>query len=131
MTAIGELMEKLAAKAETTEPYARIVYGSDPPENGICMIQNAGYGAERHLDAAEVYRLPVLLNGKHAQQETLLEALWKIHEALTMTSDYTDLMTDDLQVMAIMTTSGPTIIGREQNNQWIAGSSFEVSFYWR
>ena len=73
----------------------------------------------------------VLLNGKHSDQQTLLDALTQIHTALTKRNDFSDFSTTDAQVLSIMTTSSPQIIGREQNNQWIAGSSFEVSFYWR
>lgn len=131
MNAINKLLEKLAEKAELTNPYANIVFGSDPPENGICMIQNAGYQAETHLNKGIIYQMPVLLNGKHTDQQTLLDTLDDIHIALTKTNDYTDLNTDELQVYAIESTALPSIIGREQNNQWIAGSSLVVEYYWR
>lgn len=131
MSFISELMDNIKTAAEATEPYASIVYGSDPPTSGICMIQGAGFPSEEHLDTGMLYRLPVLLNGKHASQETLLDALTAIHTALTKTHDYSDLTTESVQVINIATTASPSIIGREQNNQWICGSSFEVSFYWR
>ena len=128
---IGEIMDKIATAADALGLYATIVYGSDPPENGICMIQAAGAPTEKHLDANMLYRLSVLLNGKHSNQQTLLDALTQIHTMLTNRNDFSDFSTTDAQVLSIMTTSSPQIIGREQNNQWIAGSSFEVSFYWR
>lgn len=131
MSFITEILDKLAAKAETTEPYASIVYGSDPPLNGICMIQTAGAPTEEHLNTGMLYRLPVLLNGKHTDQELLLDTLTAIHTALTKTHDNSDLSTDNCQVIHVATTSAPAIIGREQNRQWIAGSSLEVYFYWR
>lgn len=128
---IGEIMDKIATAADALGLYATIVYGSDPPENGICMIQAAGAPTEKHLDANMLYRLSVLLNGKHSNQQTLLNALTSIHTMLTKRNDYNGFSTTDAQVLSIMTTASPQIIGREQNNQWIAGSSFEVSFYWR
>ena len=131
MSFISEIMDNLATAAESTGPYADIVYGSDPPENGICMIRNGGFALEDHLDTGEIYSLPVLLNGKHSSQQTVLDALTAIHTLLTKTHDHTDLSTDDAQVIAVRTTAAPSIIGREQNNQWICGSSFEVDFYWR
>lgn len=111
--------------------YASIVFGSDPPYNGICMIQGAGFPDEKHLDTGMLYRLPVLLNGKNESQELLLEDLTAIHAVLTKRNDFSELNTDEVQVVAIRTTSLPQIIGREQNKQWIAGSSLEISFYWR
>lgn len=117
--------------APTPTPSVSIVYGSDPPMNGICMIQGAGFPSEEHLNAGMLYRLPVLLNGKNASQEKILDDLTTIHVALTKTLDYTALRTESVQVLNIRTTASPSILGREQNNQWICGSSFEVSFYWR
>lgn len=128
---IGEIMDKIATAADALGLYATIVYGSDPPENGICMIQAAGAPTEKHFDTGMFYRLSVLLNGKHSNQQTLLDALTQIHTMLTKRNDYNGFSTTDAQVLSIMTTASPQIIGREQNNQWIAGSSFEVSFYWR
>ena len=124
-------MDKIATAADALGLYATIVYGSDPPENGICMIQAAGAPTEKHFDTGMLYRLSVLLNGKHSNQQTLLDALTQIHTMLTKRNDFSDFSTTGAQVLSIMTTASPQIIGREQNNQWIAGSSFEVSFYWR
>jgi hypothetical protein len=131
MSFISEILDNIADVADGLDLYADIVYGSDPPENGICMIQAAGAPTEEHLNTGMLYRLPVLLNGKHANQQTVLDALTAIHKALTKTHSYDNLGTDEVQVLSIVTTSSPQIIGREQNNQWICGSSFEVSFYWR
>lgn len=131
MNFIGEMIDRVAALAETTEPYASIVYGSDPPLNGICMIQNGGYAPETHLDKGMMYSVPVLLNGKHPNQRTVLDALTAIHEILMKHDNYNDVSTDAVQVVAITTTAAPSVIGREQNNQWICGSSFDVYFYWR
>ena len=131
MSFLSEIMDGIKAFAETTQPYAPIVYGSDPPVNGICMIQGAGFPSEEHLDTGMLYRLPVLLNGKHECQETVLEALTAIHAVLTKTLDYCVLSTEHVQILNVATTASPSIIGREQNHQWICGSSLEVAFYWR
>lgn len=128
---IDKMIQRVTDLAETLGLYAPIVYGSDPPENGICMIQNAGYPAETHLDKGYVFQLPVLLNGKHVDQYTVLGTLTSIHKLLTKRLDYADLSDEQIQVINIETTSLPAIIGREQNNQWICGSSFNISFYWR
>lgn len=128
---ISAIFKNMADAIDALGLYAKVVYGSDPPENGICMIPGAGFPSERHLNTGMVYRLPVIINGKNSSLETVVGALDAIHVALTKTNNYTNLSTDDLQVVAVTTTAGPTIIGREQNNQWICGSSVEVSFYWR
>ncbi len=131
MTFIDEMIDRVVDLAEMTEPYASIVFGSNPPLNGICMIRNGGYAPETHLNKGMMYSVPVLLNGKHENQQTVLDALTAIHEVLTKHNNYSDVSTDAIQVVAITTTAAPSVIGREQNNQWICGSSFDVSFYWR
>ena len=116
---------------DTIKPYAKVVFGSDPPKNGICMIQSSGAPTDTHLDKGMIYRVPVVLNGKNSSQQTLLDDLTMIHAELTTLLDYSGISTTDCQVVDIATTATPSIIGREQNNQWICGSSFDVSFYWR
>lgn len=129
---IGEILENIADYIDDeVKPYADVVFGSDPPVNGICMIQGAGAPTDTHLDKGMVYRLPVVLNGKNASQELVLDDLTAIHAALTRKTDYSTLSTDACQIVDIATTAAPSIIGREQDSQWICGSSFEVSFYWR
>lgn len=129
---IDGIMQNIADLIDNeVEPYAAVVFGSDPPDSGICMIQSAGAPTDTHLDKGMVYRLPVVLNGKNKSQSLLLDDLTRIHAALTKKTRYQDLSTEDCQVVNIATTASPSIIGREQNSQWICGSSFEVSFYWR
>lgn len=129
---IDGIMQNIADLIDNeVEPYASVVSGSDPPDSGICMIQGAGAPTDTHLDKGMLYRLPVVLNGKNKSQSLVLTDLTRIHEALTRKLQYQDLSTADCQVVNIATTASPSIIGREQNSQWVCGSSFEISFYWR
>ena len=129
---IDGIMQNIADYIDNTvKPYATIVFGSDPPDSGICMIQGSGAPEDTHLDKGMIYRLPVVLNGKNRDQSLLLTDLTRIHAALTTRTNYADISTADCQVVDIATSASPSIIGREQNSQWICGSSFTVSFYWR
>jgi hypothetical protein len=129
---IDGIMQNIADLIDNeVEPYASVVFGSDPPDSGICMIQGAGAPTDTHLDKGMLYRLPVVLNGKNKNQSLVLTDLTRIHEVLTRKLQYQDLSTADCQVVNIATTASPSIIGREQNSQWVCGSSFEISFYWR
>ena len=129
---IDGIMQNIADLIDNeVEPYASVVFGSDPPDSGICMIQGAGAPTDTHLDKGMLYRLPVVLNGKNKSLSLVLTDLTRIHEALTRKLQYQDLSTADCQVVNIATTASPSIIGREQNSQWVCGSSFEISFYWR
>lgn len=128
---IDGIMQSIADYIDTeVEPYASIVFGSDPPDGGICMIQGSSAPTDTHLDKGMIYRIPVVLNGKNKNQAVLLDDLTAIHKALTRKTDYSGLSTEDCQIVDIATTAAPSIIGREQNSQWICGSSFEVTIYW-
>lgn len=131
MSFYSDMMDSITDAAESTDPYASIVYGSDPPANGICMTPGPGMPSDTHLDKGMIYRLPVVLNGKNTDQRKLIDDLTAIHAALTRRLDYSDISTEDVQVVNIETTALPSIIGREQNNQWICGSSLDVVFYWK
>ena len=131
MSFFSELIDNIATEAENTEPYAKIVYGSDPPINGICMIYTGVGPSDTHLNKGMVYSLPVVLNGKNADQQLLLDDLTRIHEKLTRRTSYANISTMACQVIDIETTALPSIVGREQNKQWVCGSSFNVKFYWR
>ena len=128
---IDGVMQNIANAIDGLDLYAQVVFGSDPPSNGICMIQGPGAPVDTHLDKGMVYRLPVVLNGKNKNQLTLLTDLTRIHAELTTRRNYADLSTADCQVIDIATTAMPSIIGREQNSQWICGSSFNIKFYWK
>lgn len=129
---IGEILDNIAAYCEEElELYAPIVYGSDPPDSGIVMSQASGFPTSKHLDTGMQYTIPVVLNGKNNDQKTLLDTIESIHRLLTKTFDYSMLNTRDAQVYDISTTASPSIIGREQNRQWICGSSLDITIYWR
>lgn len=131
MSFYSKVIDNIAAAAEDTHPFASIVYGSDPPINGICMIPTSTGPISTHLNKGMVYDLPVVLNGKNADQQLLLDDLTMIHEKLTRRTSYADISTVECQVIDISTTALPSIIGREQDKQWICGSSLNVKFYWR
>ena len=131
MSFYSDLIDNIATLVEDElDLYADIVYGSDPPENGICMIPGPGAPSATFMDKGMLYSVTVLLNGKNKNQALLLDDLTAIHELLTRRLDYSDLSTEDCQMVNIETMALPSIIGREQNSQWICGSTCEVAFYW-
>ena len=131
MSFYTDFFDKMASAAEQVKPYASIVYGSDPPKNGICMYPTGGIPVNVHFDKGSIVTMPVLLNGKHEDQHLLIDTLTAIHEVLTKRLDYSDLSTEAVQITDIKSISLPVIISREQNKQWVSGSTLEVSFYWK
>lgn len=113
-------------------PEYNIVYGTNPPSNGICIIPAGGFQPDAHLDKGQVVRMDCLLNGKNADQQVVSDALWDIHSKLTKTLALEYPQSDDWQILDISTTSYPSLIGQEEGTmQWIYGSGIEIKFYWK
>ena len=51
----------------------------------------------------------------------------RAHHALTTSKVLP--YTEDWQIYAIETTAAPSVIGREENRNWVLGSSLRVKFY--
>ena len=117
-----------------TEPeesglYAPILIGALPADNGICCTIAGGWPEATFIDKGMSYELSLVLNGKHANQQTVADTLNDIHQALTQTKTYPQ--TDAYQITNIETTASPSYIEREENKQYLYGSSLKVRFYYR
>lgn len=104
---------------------ATVVLGSLPPDNGLAMTGNAS-SYPIFLDIGSNEQMNVVCNGKNTQQQAVINQLEAIHASLTRRKDFPS--TDTWQIYAIETTASPRLIGREQNSQWLYGSSLLVKF---
>ena len=102
-----------------------VVLGSLPPDDGIAMTGNAA-SFPIFLDIGSNEEMIVVCNGKNTQQQAVISQLEAIHAALTRRKDFPS--SDTWQIYAIETTASPRLIGREQNSQWLYGSSLRVKF---
>lgn len=100
-----------------------IVVGSMPPDNGIAMTGQAA-PQSIFLDIGANERMSVVCNGKNTDQHALLMKLDAIHRGLARRKDFPT--GDGWQIYAIETVASPRLIGREQNSQWLYGSSLLV-----
>ena len=104
---------------------AKVVLGSLPPDNGLAMTGNAS-SYPIFLDIGSNEQMNVVCNGKNTQQQAVINQLEAIHASLTRRKDFPSGNT--WQIYAIETTASPRLIGREQNSQWLYGSSLLVKF---
>ena len=102
-----------------------IVTGSMPPDDGIAMTGNSG-SFPIFLDMGSNESMNIVCNGKNTEQQAVIAQLDAIHAALTRRKDFPSNNT--WQIYAIETTASPRLIGREQNSQWLYGSSLAVKF---
>ena len=104
-----------------------IVMGALPPDDGISMAIATGASDETFLNKGQRMRASVVINAKSTNQQTALDVLGKIHDALTLTEVYPSGTT--WQIGNIETTQIPMYLEREQNSQYVYGSSVRVDFY--
>lgn len=104
-----------------------VVIGSLPPLGGYAVGFAGGAPLATFWPLTTNEGLPVSFTGKDANQADLAREMEAVHRALT--TAHVLPHTDRWQVYAIVTTSAPQPIGREENLNWIYGSSFRVKFY--
>ena len=129
MNAFDEILAAVIAMAQDTEPYAAVTTGALPADNGICMTWASGAPASTFLDKGMAYQMALVCNGKHTSQQAVASALGDIHLALTKAKTYPNA--PQWQITDIETVAAPSYLSREQNSQWLYGSSLRVKFYLR
>ena len=121
----NEILQAIIDMAEAAAGVP-IVTGSLPPDNGIAMT---GQSAPQSimLDIGSNERMAIVCNAKNTDQQTVIEQLGAIHHSLTRRKDFPT--GDDWQVYAIETVASPRLLGREQNSEWLYGSSLLVKIH--
>lgn len=126
MSVYDDVLEAVVGLANQTNPYAKVTIGPLPPINGISIAWSAG-NLNTFFDKKAAVSLSAVLNAKHSDQRTAADALGRIHTALNMAKAYPS--SAGFQITNIETSGAPSYLGREENQQWLYGSSLEVKFF--
>ncbi len=126
MSVYDDVLNAVIELAEQAQPYARILIGSMPPCNGISIAWSSG-NLNTFLDKRAAVRMTAVFNCKHEDQQTASDTLGRLHTFLNMRKDYPSA--DSFQITNIETIGAPVYLGREENEQWLYGSSLEVKFF--
>ena len=105
----------------------RAVIGSVPPLDGYAVGMAGGSPIATFRPLTKNESFPVLFNGKGEDLHTVMDDMERAHHALTTSKALP--FTEDWQIYAIETTAAPSVIGREENRNWVLGSSLRVKFY--
>ena len=106
---------------------APVVIGPIPPIGGYAVDFEGGAPIEVFRPLTSNEELPIVFNGKGANQQALAVAMDNAHVALTTSKALP--FSETWQIYAIETTAAPRLIAREQNKNYIYGSSFRVKFF--
>lgn len=128
MSVYDDVLLSVISLAEQAGPYADIVIGPLPPDNGISIAWSTG-ALNTFMDKRAAVSMTAVLNAKHEEQSAASDVLGKLHIYLNMRKDYPSA--DTFQITNIETNGAPSYLGREQNKQWLYGSSLTVKFYLR
>ena len=123
---VTQVIEAVRTKAQTAVTKT-IVFGAMPPDDGISMALATGASDETFLDKGQNYHASVVINAKSSNQLNALDWLGKIHETLTLTKTYPS--GTNWQIVNIETTGIPMYLTREENQQYVYGSTVRVDFY--
>ena len=102
-----------------------IFVGSTPPYNGLAMIGQGGPNTT-FLDVGTVEDMTITLNGKNADQNTIIRQLDLIHHWLTKRKDFPG--GDGWHIYSIETIQSGRRLGTE-SGQILYGSTLRVKFY--
>ena len=108
--------------------YSSVIIGPMPTDNGIAIAWANGTLNTFMNKNADV-EMSAVLNAKNTSQQVALDALGTIHTALNMTKTYPSA--DNFQITNMETSSAAAYLGREENSQYLYGSSRRVKFFLR
>lgn len=126
MSVYDDVLQAVVALANAANPYATVTVGALPADNGICMAWGPG-SVNTFFNKRASVTIPAVLNAKNTSQQAALDALSDIHTALSMATSYPSA--DNFQITNIETGSQPHYMSREQNSQWLYGSSLIIKFF--
>lgn len=129
---INEVLEAVIGMMNALEPFATVTRGALPTGRGLCCEIGPSVPESVYLSKNIILPLDVTINGKHENMKTLSDTMNDIHSVLTRAKIYPyDEANGRWQIADISNRNIPEIIGREQNNDWIAASAVTVKFYWK
>lgn len=126
---INEVLEAVIGLMNATQPFATVTRGALPTGHGITCEIGPTAPLETYLDKNTYIPLDVTINGKHANLETLSDALNTIHSVLTRAKQYPE--GERWKIVDIENQNLPEIVEREHNNTWLMASALSVKFYWK
>lgn len=126
MAVYDDVLLAAQSLAQSAQTFAVPSIGPLPPDDGISLMW-ASSVYNPFFDKLAAVELTAVVNGKSTDQQAVSEALNQIHTTLSMMKAYPQ--SNNYQITNIETLSAPAYIGREENAQWLYGSSLRVKFY--
>lgn len=124
MSIINEAIEAVMDLIDGLGLYSTISRGALGTGNSLTCEIGPTSPESVWLDKNQYIPIDLTINGKHANLQTLSEAMNRIHEELTMLFSYPG--GTDWEITDISTMTEPQVIGRENDNAWVMASALLV-----
>ena len=125
----NDVIEAVMDLVDSLDNYALITRGALGSGNGITCETATSSAESVFMSKEKVFLLDLTFNAKHTNLKTLSDTVGKIIDYLTFLKEYPS--GDGWQIIDIYhgTPSLPTIIGREDQNQWLMAAGVIVKYY--
>lgn len=128
MSVYTDVLNAIVGMTDGLGLYSSVIVGPMPTDNGISIAWANGT-LNTFMNKNAAVEMSAVLNAKNTSQQEALDALGTIHTSLNMTKTYPSA--ENFQITNIETSSAPAYLGREENSQYLYGSSLRVKFFLR
>lgn len=104
--------------------FSLITRGALGSGDGLCCEIGPTSVETVWLDKNQYIPVDLTINGRHSNLQTLSDTMNRIHESLTMKTDYP--YGENWEIVDITTFTEPQMIGREDSNEWLMASALLV-----
>ena len=124
---MNEVVEAVINLMNGLHLFATVTRGALPTGPGIVCEPGPSSTSETYLDKGQYIPLDVTINAKHSNLQTLSDDMARIFEELTRLRTYPSAQ--GWEIVDITTYTWPSVIGREDNNQWLMAGALSVRYY--
>lgn len=124
MSRINTAIEKVMDLIDALGLYANITRGALGTGNTLCCEIGPSSPSEVYLNKHQYIPVDLTINGKNKDLETLSDDMNKIHESLTMMTEYPS--GNGWNITDITTMTEPQIVAREDDGSWFMASALLI-----
>ena len=124
---MNEVIEAVIDLMNGLHLFATVTRGALPTGPGIVCEPGPSIPSEVYLDKGQYIPLDLTINAKHTNLRTLTDDMGRVFETLTRMTNYPHGQEWEIVDIAVYTM--PQIIGREENNQWLAACALSIKYY--
>lgn len=121
---LNQVIEAVMDLIDALDLFSLIRRGALGSGNGLACEIGPTSVESVWMDKNQYIPVDLTINGRHGNLQTLSDTMNRIHEELTMRTEYPS--GTDWEIVDITTLTEPQMIGREDSNEWMMASALLV-----